>query len=66
MMSIFLLTEDELHADYWNNKGKQALHSALNIQPNIRQAKNLILFLGDGESVKMSLTIIHGVSLNHG
>uniref|UniRef100_A0A3P8WD92 alkaline phosphatase n=2 Tax=Cynoglossus semilaevis TaxID=244447 RepID=A0A3P8WD92_CYNSE len=45
------VSEDELHADYWNNKGKQALHSALNIQPNIRQAKNLILFLGDGMGV---------------
>ncbi|XP_019730696.1 alkaline phosphatase-like [Hippocampus comes] len=43
--------EEELHASYWNNKGKQALHTALNIQPNLHQAKNTILFLGDGMGV---------------
>ncbi|XP_061539649.1 alkaline phosphatase-like [Phycodurus eques] len=46
--------EEELHASYWNNKGKQALHTALNIQPNLHQAKNIILFLGDG----MGLTTV--------
>lgn len=45
------VSEKELHADYWNNKGKEALHTALNIQPNLHQAKNLILFLGDGMGV---------------
>lgn len=44
-----MLTEDEHLASYWNNKAKTALHSALNEQPNIHQAKNVILFLGDGE-----------------
>ncbi|XP_029285755.1 intestinal-type alkaline phosphatase 1-like [Cottoperca gobio] len=43
--------EEELHASYWNNKAKQALHTALNVQPNIHQAKNLILFLGDGMGI---------------
>ncbi|XP_034036723.1 intestinal-type alkaline phosphatase [Thalassophryne amazonica] len=43
--------EEELHASYWNNKAKQALHTALNVQPNIHQAKNIILFLGDGMGV---------------
>ncbi|KAF3835222.1 hypothetical protein F7725_027780 [Dissostichus mawsoni] len=33
---------------YWNNKARQALHTALNVQPDVHQAKNLILFLGDG------------------
>uniref|UniRef100_A0A8C6Q5B1 alkaline phosphatase n=1 Tax=Nothobranchius furzeri TaxID=105023 RepID=A0A8C6Q5B1_NOTFU len=46
-----LVVEEELHASYWNNKGKQALHTALNNQPNVRRAKNLILFLGDGMGV---------------
>ncbi|XP_069008994.1 intestinal-type alkaline phosphatase [Embiotoca jacksoni] len=45
------IQEEELHADYWNNKGKQSLHTALNIQPNLHKAKNLILFLGDGMGV---------------
>ncbi|XP_051231893.1 intestinal-type alkaline phosphatase [Dicentrarchus labrax] len=43
--------EEELHASYWNNKGRQALHTALNVQPNLHQAKNIILFLGDGMGV---------------
>ncbi|XP_071342042.1 intestinal-type alkaline phosphatase isoform X2 [Trachinotus anak] len=45
------VSEEELHASYWNNKGRQALHTALNVQPNLHQAKNLILFLGDGMGV---------------
>ncbi|XP_017268792.1 intestinal-type alkaline phosphatase [Kryptolebias marmoratus] len=44
-------SEEELHASYWNNKGKQALHSALNVQRSLNRAKNLILFLGDGMGV---------------
>ncbi|XP_027146257.1 intestinal-type alkaline phosphatase-like [Larimichthys crocea] len=44
-------SEEELHASYWNNKAKQALFTALNNQPNVRMAKNLILFLGDGMGV---------------
>ncbi|XP_039985332.1 alkaline phosphatase-like [Xiphias gladius] len=43
--------EEELHASYWNNKGKQALNTALNIQLNQNQAKNVILFLGDGMGI---------------
>ncbi|KAM7387970.1 hypothetical protein PAMP_024174 [Pampus punctatissimus] len=45
------INEEELHASYWNNKGSQALHTALNIQSNVNQAKNLILFLGDGMGI---------------
>uniref|UniRef100_A0A673CRK8 alkaline phosphatase n=1 Tax=Sphaeramia orbicularis TaxID=375764 RepID=A0A673CRK8_9TELE len=44
-------SSEELHASYWNNKGRQALHAALNVQPNLHQAKNTILFLGDGMGV---------------
>ncbi|KAM6963050.1 intestinal-type alkaline phosphatase [Aplochiton taeniatus] len=43
--------EEELHPSYWNNKGKQALKIALDLKPNIRKAKNLILFLGDGMGI---------------
>ncbi|XP_026201651.1 alkaline phosphatase, intestinal, tandem duplicate 2 [Anabas testudineus] len=45
------VSEEELHASYWNLKGSQALHAALNVQPNVRQAKNVILFLGDGMGI---------------
>lgn len=40
----------ELRTDFWNNKGRQALFTAMNVQPNIKKAKNMILFIGDGES----------------
>ncbi|XP_034738308.1 intestinal-type alkaline phosphatase [Etheostoma cragini] len=43
--------EEELHASYWNNKARQALHTALYVQPNVHKAKNIILFLGDGMGV---------------
>ncbi|XP_041863336.1 intestinal-type alkaline phosphatase [Melanotaenia boesemani] len=42
---------EERNADYWNNKGRQALHTALNNQPNMHKAKNIILFLGDGMGI---------------
>ncbi|XP_073332801.1 alkaline phosphatase-like [Pagrus major] len=45
------VSEEELHPDYWNNKAKQALYTAMNAQPNIHKAKNLILFLGDGMGI---------------
>ncbi|XP_034386954.1 intestinal-type alkaline phosphatase-like [Cyclopterus lumpus] len=45
------VSEEELHASYWNNKARQALHTALNVQPNLQQAKNIILFLGDGMGI---------------
>ncbi|CAJ1060789.1 intestinal-type alkaline phosphatase [Xyrichtys novacula] len=47
----FSYSEDELQASYWNNQGRQALHNALSVQRNLHQAKNLILFLGDGMGI---------------
>ncbi|XP_033820815.1 alkaline phosphatase-like [Periophthalmus magnuspinnatus] len=44
-------SEEERQPSYWNNKAKQALHTALNVQPNMHKAKNVILFLGDGMGV---------------
>ncbi|XP_029003532.1 intestinal-type alkaline phosphatase [Betta splendens] len=44
-------SEEELHARYWNNKGSQALDAAMKVQPKVRQARNLILFLGDGMGI---------------
>uniref|UniRef100_A0A3Q3GE87 alkaline phosphatase n=1 Tax=Labrus bergylta TaxID=56723 RepID=A0A3Q3GE87_9LABR len=46
-----LLVDEELHASYWNHQGREALHSALSAQRNLHQAKNLILFLGDGMGI---------------
>ncbi|XP_037530495.1 intestinal-type alkaline phosphatase [Nematolebias whitei] len=61
------ISDDERHASYWNNKGKQALHTALNIQPNLHRAKNLILFLGDGMGVATvtAARILKGQLANH-
>uniref|UniRef100_A0A3Q3RKM7 alkaline phosphatase n=2 Tax=Mastacembelus armatus TaxID=205130 RepID=A0A3Q3RKM7_9TELE len=57
-LTVFILVQctlcvsvEELHASYWNNKGLQALQKALNIEPNVQQAKNVILFLGDGMGI---------------
>lgn len=65
---VFLvLIEEELHASYWLNKGKQALHNAINVQPKVYKAKNTILFLGDGE-LENQLSTVHTVSfwcVNH-
>lgn len=49
-MLCFVFLEEELQASYWQNKGKQALKAAMNVQRSISRAKNSILFLGDGES----------------
>lgn len=58
---VFLvLIEEELHASYWLNKGKQALHHAINVQPKVYKAKNTILFLGDGE-LENQLSTVHTV-----
>ncbi|XP_020497220.3 intestinal-type alkaline phosphatase [Labrus bergylta] len=53
-MSVHLtlsFSDEELHASYWNHQGREALHSALSAQRNLHQAKNLILFLGDGMGI---------------
>lgn len=36
--------------DYWNEGARRRLESALALQPAARRAKNIILFMGDGES----------------
>ncbi|XP_041647650.1 intestinal-type alkaline phosphatase [Cheilinus undulatus] len=47
----FSYSDEELEASYWNNQARDALHSALNAQRNLHQAKNLIMFLGDGMGI---------------
>uniref|UniRef100_A0A8B9L635 alkaline phosphatase n=1 Tax=Astyanax mexicanus TaxID=7994 RepID=A0A8B9L635_ASTMX len=39
---------------FWNAKGKEALVTALSLKHNFHLAKNLILFLGDGECMGVS------------
>uniref|UniRef100_A0A8D0H5W0 Alkaline phosphatase n=1 Tax=Sphenodon punctatus TaxID=8508 RepID=A0A8D0H5W0_SPHPU len=39
----------EKNPTYWNAKAWRSLESALALTPNTRRAKNVILFLGDGE-----------------
>ena len=36
---------------YWRQQGQQVLQAALERQPNTRKAKNVILFVGDGNGV---------------
>uniref|UniRef100_A0A3P8ZJT5 alkaline phosphatase n=1 Tax=Esox lucius TaxID=8010 RepID=A0A3P8ZJT5_ESOLU len=49
--TLSVIPEREVHPSFWNNKGKQALHSALSLKPNVHRAKNSILFLGDGMGI---------------
>lgn len=62
---FFLLTGEEFLASYWNNKAKQALFTALNVKPNLHQAKNSILFLGDG-ACENQLSCFSSHSLKYG
>lgn len=41
--------EEEKVPDFWNKKAMAALNAASKLQPINTKAKNLILFLGDGE-----------------
>uniref|UniRef100_A0A673LM22 alkaline phosphatase n=1 Tax=Sinocyclocheilus rhinocerous TaxID=307959 RepID=A0A673LM22_9TELE len=43
--------EEEQNPNFWYVKGKEALHASLSMKPNMHQAKNLILFLGDGMGI---------------
>uniref|UniRef100_A0A8B9KXW4 alkaline phosphatase n=1 Tax=Astyanax mexicanus TaxID=7994 RepID=A0A8B9KXW4_ASTMX len=44
----------EQNPQFWNAKGKEALVTALSLKHNFHLAKNLILFLGDGECMGVS------------
>ncbi|XP_016298199.1 intestinal-type alkaline phosphatase-like [Sinocyclocheilus anshuiensis] len=46
-----VIPEEEQHPNFWYVKGKEALHTALSMKPNLHRAKNLILFLGDGMGI---------------
>ncbi|NWI92621.1 PPBI phosphatase, partial [Pitta sordida] len=39
---------EEENPSFWNKQAAAAIEAAFQVQPRIRQAKNLILFLGDG------------------
>lgn len=39
----------EADPSYWNEQAKKTLDHALKLKPQIHRAKNIILFLGDGE-----------------
>ncbi|NWZ34205.1 PPBI phosphatase, partial [Brachypodius atriceps] len=47
-MGVCPVPEEEEDPSFWNQQAAAAIEASFNIQPRIRQAKNLILFLGDG------------------
>ncbi|XP_056355138.1 intestinal-type alkaline phosphatase-like [Oenanthe melanoleuca] len=47
-MGICTVLKDEEKPSFWNTQAREAIEASFKIQPKIRQAKNLILFLGDG------------------
>lgn len=50
LRSVCTVPVEEEDPSFWNKQAAEAIEASFNIQPKIRQAKNLILFLGDGES----------------
>ncbi|KAG2463284.1 PPBI phosphatase, partial [Polypterus senegalus] len=55
-LSYGIIPEEEQDPSFWNVKAKQSLKNALELSHNYHQAKNLILFLGDGKSVGIVTT----------
>ncbi|NXX53915.1 PPBI phosphatase, partial [Scopus umbretta] len=47
-LSTAVIPVEEEEPSFWNKQAAAAIEAAFNIQPRISQAKNLILFLGDG------------------
>ncbi|NXW42582.1 PPBI phosphatase, partial [Nyctiprogne leucopyga] len=47
-LSAAAIPVEEEKPSFWNKQAAAAIEASLNIQPKISQAKNLILFLGDG------------------
>ncbi|NXK17226.1 PPBI phosphatase, partial [Arenaria interpres] len=50
-LSAAVIPAEEEKPSFWNDQAAAAIEAAYNIQPRIKQAKNLILFLGDGFGV---------------
>ncbi|NWW10709.1 PPBI phosphatase, partial [Oreocharis arfaki] len=47
-MGVCTVPAEEELPSFWNKQAAEAIEASFKIQPRIRQAKNLILFLGDG------------------
>ncbi|NXB14786.1 PPBI phosphatase, partial [Rhagologus leucostigma] len=47
-LSTAVIPAEEEIPSFWNKQAAAAIEASFKIQPRIRQAKNLILFLGDG------------------
>ncbi|NXH22970.1 PPBI phosphatase, partial [Bucco capensis] len=47
-LSTAVIPAEEEEPSFWNKQAAAAIEASFNIQPRISQAKNLILFLGDG------------------
>ncbi|XP_051482783.1 intestinal-type alkaline phosphatase-like isoform X2 [Apus apus] len=47
-LSTAVIPVEEEEPSFWNKQAAAAIEASLKIQPKISQAKNLILFLGDG------------------
>lgn len=49
-MGVCPVPVEEEDPAFWNKQAAAAIDASFKIERSIRQAKNLILFLGDGES----------------
>ncbi|KAG9509109.1 Alkaline phosphatase, tissue-nonspecific isozyme, partial [Fragariocoptes setiger] len=51
MFTVYKHSTSEMNTEYWLKQGRQSLERALKYQPIVNQAKNGILFIGDGMSL---------------
>ncbi|XP_065495911.1 intestinal-type alkaline phosphatase-like [Caloenas nicobarica] len=50
-LSAAVIPVEEENPSFWNNQAAAAIRASFNIQPRTSEAKNLIIFLGDGFGV---------------
>lgn len=50
LMGVCTVPVEEENPSFWYKQAAAAIDASLKLQPRIREAKNLIIFLGDGES----------------
>lgn len=72
LRGICTVPAEEENPSFWYKQAAAAIDASFNIQPRIREAKNLILFLGDGESrwhpskqADMASTLLRGMCAGH-
>lgn len=72
LMGVCTVPAEEENPSFWYKQAAAAIDASLELQPRIHKAKNLIIFLGDGESswhpskqADMASTLLSGMCAGH-